>query len=141
VDTPSPLTIPVKYEEKKIDMEKETGELLIYCMSSGSFDIHHDPVRRNSDSERCDKWELDFVIGKYEKFLESLTDLDNMEQVVSYTHALYSLALLYKQKGEYATALSLVKQAKSFDQKKKLKQDLAKYDSLILDLEKKITEK
>jgi hypothetical protein len=132
---PLSVTIPVKYEERKIeDTRDELSKLSGYCIGGMYFPIH-------SPGASCDEWEINFVIGEYEKLIKSFTNLQESDQREYYPSALYSLALLHRKKGDYQKALDLVEKAKRFDLEKHISWDIAKYNRQIKELEAKLKEK
>jgi hypothetical protein len=113
-----------------------------YCSHGRAF-VERPPVEGG-----CDKWELNFVIVKHERFLEKYrnpTLIENppygvtkFDKIIKYSTVFRHLAYLYKKGGEYKKSLNLFENAKKFDEKNGLSLSLVEYEKQISELQKLI---
>jgi tetratricopeptide (TPR) repeat protein len=99
------ITIYIKPTERiEIEYFSHLQSLYNYCLT-GRFSVEVPSVEGG-----CDKWELDYIIGKHERYLERhpLTDKTRSHNSI----VLEQLGLLYEKKGEYEKAIKNLKKAK-----------------------------
>jgi tetratricopeptide (TPR) repeat protein len=109
------VALHVKTWEKGLGDEREyfsyIRSLFNYCLT-GRFGVEIPAVEGG-----CDKWELDFVITKYERYLDRFS---NIIQERGYSTALDYLAELYEKKGNYEKAIKAYKESIALMERKGL---------------------
>jgi len=124
------VSVPVEYIERTtFQISSELAGLSSYCTYGGYFFVQGDRT------QRCDKWELEYVIAHHERFLKANSELRNVDQRTYFSTVLYRLALLYKRKGDLNKALQLFKTGQAFDMERGISFNQRSYSDQISEIE------
>ena len=140
------ITLYLKPEERtESEYYSHLQALYNYCLT-GRFFVEVPAVEGG-----CDEWELDYVIRKYEKYLEKYKNpkviespeygVSKWDKIHKYGAVLKDLAHLYKRKGDYKKALNLFKKVKNFDERHGSDFSTKEYETEMKELEKLLEEK
>lgn len=84
--------------------------------------------------EKCDVWELDYIISKHKNYLKNLGQLDNSDNETYYAGTIQQLGYLYKKRGDYKKALDTFLTGKEFDKKRNVSHRIKEYEVEINEL-------
>ncbi len=124
------VTVPVKHEVRDgREVSKELSSLTTYCIHGKSI-----PGYRYSN-ESCDSWELEYVLREYEVFIQQMKEnKSNKNMETNLWLAYQQIALLYKMKGDYPSAISIYEHLKKTDEEKGSTMWIKEYNDEIDDL-------
>ncbi len=123
------------YQEKELREFSSLQAFYNYCFT-GRFSVEVPPAEGG-----CDKWEIDFIISKHARFLDTLIEPKTMDQRNHYAGAMKQLAYLYKKKGDYEKAIDTVIKVREFDKNRNVDLWIKEYDIQIIELKKLLLSK